>query len=386
MKKYLILLVLVFTASPSDVSAQVYSFGTDLSVGASGVEVAHLQTFLINKGFDIPAVSSGISDKGYFGSQTRLAVMKYQSLLGLPSTGYVGPLTRGKLNAVVSNQKPNSVKLQNINNQSSGTGVVVGNSTTSYKILDSELRTDRPTVVVLSPNGGQTIKQGQTVTVQWSAYNIPSDATMNINLSNKNGVVGQIVTGLNPNTSQSYTWNTSSPIGTISTISGLIPAYIYPDKYKIDLEVYVPVPVTVDNEKGMIVVSDLSDNYLTVTDSAGNLPVAPSISSVKPSSISNDNTTSATISGSGFNSSSAVYFSDTTYKYAYKTIPSSVSASGQSLTFSIAQNFPPAGQYQLTVSNDGIAMSNPLNFTVTTALPTSVTMPTQTIIPSKLSI
>ncbi|MDE1966584.1 MAG: peptidoglycan-binding protein [Patescibacteria group bacterium] len=239
--------------------------------------------------------------------------------------------------------------------------VIVGNGT------DGQV-----SIKVISPNGGQTIRQGQTITIQWSAQGIPSSATMNINLSNSNGVVGQIVTGLNPNTSQSYSWNTGSPIGTISTISGSVPEYIYPGQYKIDLEASWPVPVTDSNQKGMAGVTDLSDNYFTVTDSSGNLPVAPSISFSSPPSIPNDGVTVETVNGSGFNSSSAVYFSNSTYSNAYKTIPNYISPSGQSLTFVVSQNFPPVGQYQMMVSNDGITMSNPSSLLITAAQLTSL--------------
>jgi len=60
---------------------QTSTFGTDLKVGSSGSDVINLQTWLISKGFDIPAISSGISGKGYFGSQTKIAVAKYQPQL-----------------------------------------------------------------------------------------------------------------------------------------------------------------------------------------------------------------------------------------------------------------------------------------------------------------
>lgn len=75
-----------------------YVFNTNLMVGSSGADVANLQTVLLQKGYSLPSISSGAATKGYFGAQTKSAVMKYQTSLGLPSTGYVGPLTRGHLN------------------------------------------------------------------------------------------------------------------------------------------------------------------------------------------------------------------------------------------------------------------------------------------------
>jgi peptidoglycan hydrolase-like protein with peptidoglycan-binding domain len=106
MKKYILIAALLFGLI-SVASAETYNFLYDMSVGSSSSDVASLQTVLINKGFDIPAISSGVSGKGYFGVQTKIAVIKYQASVGLPNTGYVGTLTRGKLNGnIASNHTP----------------------------------------------------------------------------------------------------------------------------------------------------------------------------------------------------------------------------------------------------------------------------------------
>lgn len=71
-------------------------FTIDMTLGRSGNEVTQLQKFLINRGHQIPAGATG-----YFGEQTRLALMKFQVANGIyPSTGYFGPMTRGKVNAL----------------------------------------------------------------------------------------------------------------------------------------------------------------------------------------------------------------------------------------------------------------------------------------------
>jgi peptidoglycan hydrolase-like protein with peptidoglycan-binding domain len=49
-------------------------------------------------GYDIPWIRTGAAAKGFFGSQTKAAVQKYQKEHGIPSTGFVGPLTRASLN------------------------------------------------------------------------------------------------------------------------------------------------------------------------------------------------------------------------------------------------------------------------------------------------
>lgn len=77
-------------------SASAYTFSNYLSVGSTGPDVVALQSWLVSKGFlTMPA---GVAE-GYFGSLTKAAVVAYQASVGLPSTGYVGPLTVAQLNA-----------------------------------------------------------------------------------------------------------------------------------------------------------------------------------------------------------------------------------------------------------------------------------------------
>lgn len=65
----------------------------DLEWGMSGEEVRQLQTFLINRRQTIPAGATG-----YFGVQTRAALMAYQSASGItPVSGYFGPKTRAHI-------------------------------------------------------------------------------------------------------------------------------------------------------------------------------------------------------------------------------------------------------------------------------------------------
>lgn len=63
-----------------------HQFAHDLYQGTTGAEVVQLQQRL------------GVITTGYFGALTFKAVKAYQTTHGLPSTGYVGPLTRAKLN------------------------------------------------------------------------------------------------------------------------------------------------------------------------------------------------------------------------------------------------------------------------------------------------
>ncbi len=76
-------------------SAGSYTYTRDLTLGASGADVTALQSWLISKGYSIPAGATG-----YFGAQTQSALAAYQAANGIaPAAGYFGPVTRAKVNA-----------------------------------------------------------------------------------------------------------------------------------------------------------------------------------------------------------------------------------------------------------------------------------------------
>lgn len=71
------------------------TFTMDLTLGSTGAEVTALQSWLISKGYSIPAGATG-----YFGAQTQSALAAYQAASGIsPASGYFGPITRAKVNA-----------------------------------------------------------------------------------------------------------------------------------------------------------------------------------------------------------------------------------------------------------------------------------------------
>ncbi len=98
MKKFLIASIVALTVALVGAASANAAFNTNLSVGSTGSDVAALQTWLISKGFSIPSIASGAATPGYFGQQTKAAVIAYQASVKLPTTGFVGPLTRGMLN------------------------------------------------------------------------------------------------------------------------------------------------------------------------------------------------------------------------------------------------------------------------------------------------
>ncbi len=71
------------------------TFTRSLTIGSTGSDVTALQTWLIAKGYSIPAGATG-----YFGAQTKAALAAYQAANGIsPAAGYFGPITMAKVNA-----------------------------------------------------------------------------------------------------------------------------------------------------------------------------------------------------------------------------------------------------------------------------------------------
>lgn len=73
--------------------AAVYNFTKSLAVGSQNADVTALQQYLIDNGYSVPAGATG-----YFGAQTRAAVLAFQKAKGIAQVGVVGPATRAELN------------------------------------------------------------------------------------------------------------------------------------------------------------------------------------------------------------------------------------------------------------------------------------------------
>ncbi len=84
--------IAALTGGSSTVGSTSYTFTRDLTVGSTGADVTALQNYLISKGMSIPAGATGT-----FGAQTKAALTAYQASVGLPATGYFGPLTRANI-------------------------------------------------------------------------------------------------------------------------------------------------------------------------------------------------------------------------------------------------------------------------------------------------
>jgi hypothetical protein len=83
---------------PSEQVAATQILTRNLTVGSRGSDVATLQNFLKSKGY---LVIDSVTQ--YFGLQTARALARWQAANGIsPAVGYLGPLTRAKINSILS--------------------------------------------------------------------------------------------------------------------------------------------------------------------------------------------------------------------------------------------------------------------------------------------
>jgi dihydrofolate reductase len=99
MKKYfnLIIIFLFLVTSSVCVAQTGNTIDVNLKYGTQSSSVLSLQQFLFSNNY------LKATPNGRFGSQTLLAVKAFQSATGIPTTGYVGPQTRLKINNQVKN-------------------------------------------------------------------------------------------------------------------------------------------------------------------------------------------------------------------------------------------------------------------------------------------
>jgi len=121
-----------------------HTFNTNLRIGDTGVEVEALQLALGKDGGLVYDKNTNSIFDEYNASAVVAFQEKYTSEILTPSglrrgTGFVGPATRKKLNALYS-------------------------CTTSPN--------NQPSITVFSPNGGETLKIGQSHTISWKSNNV----------------------------------------------------------------------------------------------------------------------------------------------------------------------------------------------------------------------
>lgn len=138
-----------------------------LNVGSTGASVVDLQTFLINEGYPIPLIEDGLADMGYFGQQTKNAVLMYQESKGLPLTGSIDTSVFTKSNVLGAVVGPENYDRFFFNKGISQGGAVSTTSTVSaYTTAGSDFR-GTPTMILWSPSVNTTVTLNATSTFEY---------------------------------------------------------------------------------------------------------------------------------------------------------------------------------------------------------------------------
>lgn len=143
MKKKLALLIALSVLGPVGITSA--SIDKNLKFGQRDSEVKELQEFLITKGLLKTTPST------YFGGMTFSAVKAYQKSIGVSPTGFVGVLTREKINADILSAKKDSTVATQTNTAILG----VGSNPAENSIYDSNDKLDlygRKVLITQTPN------------------------------------------------------------------------------------------------------------------------------------------------------------------------------------------------------------------------------------------
>ena len=244
------LLVLVFTLSPSTSSAQTTpsitelksqietlmkqiqalqalragqtvstavsgtAFTQDMGLGASGSQVVSLQQFLVSKGFLV--MPAGVA-YGYYGNLTALSVKKFQATYAISSTGFVGPMTRTKLNslrgtvAIGGSTVAGGSLVTNITVGSTGGGGGGGGGGRSRSIsIPSPTNPTYPAPRVTLVSNTYNIVVGSSATLSWTTGDTTSCGASGSWSGSKNTGGSETVS---PVTTSSYTLSCTGPGG-----------------------------------------------------------------------------------------------------------------------------------------------------------------------------
>jgi hypothetical protein len=215
-------------------TAWCHDFNVNLKMGDSGYEVSNLYSALFKNGL-VEERSSNFTNNfdEYVASAVSGFQEKYRDEILTPvglkhGTGFVGKLTRAKLNKLygcggnaIPNPAPTPKPVACVKEGESLGAVVPGNNLQCCAGLEQYIEpglvgsrgicvkaTSTPPITVLSPNGGESWKVGETHTITWNSQNLSANARIQIGFGTGEG----IITSSALNTG-SYSWTIPQTIG-----------------------------------------------------------------------------------------------------------------------------------------------------------------------------
>lgn len=328
-KKYTVLLIsmsvltywFIQTTSPTHaatipctvLSINLYQGATDVTMGG---QIRLLQNFLVSAGY-LTAKPNGV-----FGPATYAAVKQYQSTHTIQTTGVTGPLTRSAI-------------------QKESCSITTTPPATTASVPPTvPATTTVPHIIVTNPQRGVDFTLGESYLISWTG---PSDAMgYSILLEDQNGAgKGYIALGAFPE--KQYTWKAGEILSSNNQTIAL-------GTYRIRVQHQVKGPMPYDETSGVF---HIVYPPLTVTQ------IFPK------TSLNADAKTSVVLYGSGFTSSSFVYFDQS---FAVSTRPLYTSPDGTVMVITIPERLP-SGYHTVRVSNTydlsaTTTQSDPLEITV----------------------
>lgn len=164
------------------IQAWCHTFNRDLTVGSTGADVSALNRALSSSGIDITGNSSSFTEN------TAAAVVQFQSKYGIRQTGYVGPITRAKLNklygcSVTTDPLPplpfcgqppmptcsaDLACIQMMPQPKTYTNYDSFKSDRAQYLYDGYCKVSQ-SIQTISPNGGEQWQKGTTQNIKWTA-------------------------------------------------------------------------------------------------------------------------------------------------------------------------------------------------------------------------
>jgi hypothetical protein len=161
----------------SSTSVEAYTHVSTLRLGAKSSQVLSLQQALNGAGFIISSSGAGSvgNETTYFGARTKTAVIAFQKSKGLVADGIVGSKTGLELNKHVLDKGllPGCISKDGF---SETTGMPCDGELTYTCGRGQTGQAPLPSIQVLSPNGGESLKTGETYSVKWMACEAPEDS------------------------------------------------------------------------------------------------------------------------------------------------------------------------------------------------------------------
>jgi peptidoglycan hydrolase-like protein with peptidoglycan-binding domain len=149
---FLFLLAVFFTPLISS-AAEKCTFTKDLQLGSTNEEVRCLQKYLNSSGYTI--ATSGVGSPGnetnLLRDLTKKAIIKWQTANGLSATGYFGPQSRSKYNAL----------LNSTGSTTTTTPATNASSNASVTALNQEIASLKSQITTLKASGSSSVQDNE---------------------------------------------------------------------------------------------------------------------------------------------------------------------------------------------------------------------------------